>query len=69
MDAMADTSINLVLPVESVMLLDKIADKSGESREDVACQAIQLWLERYREHGPAFSRAGTAVRPADVVLE
>jgi hypothetical protein len=56
MSAVTETTLKIDLPVESAILLGRIANHSGESRETVATRAIELWLDRYRIHGPAFSR-------------
>ena len=51
-----DTIVHLELDADLVALLQAIAEKQGLLKEDVAAQAIELWVEQYRSHGPAFSR-------------
>jgi len=48
--------VRLELPPEAVALLEAIADKQGLPKEEVAREAVQIWLEQYRTFGPAFSR-------------
>jgi len=55
------TVVHLELPVDLVAALQAIADKQGLDKEQVAREAIELWVERYRKYGPAFSRTSVAV--------
>jgi hypothetical protein len=56
MEATNSITVQLELTNDSVALLETIARKQGRDKEDLARQAIELWLETFRNHGPAFSR-------------
>ena len=57
MEAAQATVVRLELPVDLVSVLQSIAEKQGLVKEQVAREAIELWVERYRKFGPAFSRS------------
>ena len=50
------TVVHLELNAEVIATLQSIADKEGLVKEQVAREAIELWVEHYRKYGPAFSR-------------
>jgi hypothetical protein len=56
MAPVAPTEVRLELNPDVIAVLQSIADKEGLVKEQVACEAIELWVEHYRKYGPAFSR-------------
>ena len=60
MALIAPTEVRLELNPDVVAVLQAIADKEGLVKEQVAREAIGLWVEHYRKYGPAFSRNGAA---------
>ena len=56
MDLVTPTEFRLELNPDIIAVLESIADKEGLVREQVAQEAIALWVEHYRKFGPAFSR-------------
>jgi len=57
MELIERTVVRLELNADVISALQSIADKEGLAKEQVAREAIELWVEHYRKYGPAFSRA------------
>ena len=57
MELVEPNVVRLELRSDVVAALQSIADKEGLVKEQVAREAIELWVEHYRTYGPAFSRA------------
>ena len=60
MELIDPTVVHLELNADVVSALQSIADKEGLVKEQVAREAIVLWVEHYRKYGPAFSRTARA---------
>lgn len=56
MEFIDPTVFRLELKSDVVAVLEAIAVKEGLVKEQVAREAIELWVEHYRKYGPAFSR-------------
>jgi hypothetical protein len=48
--------LRLDLRTELVAILEQIGENEGVPKEDVARQALEVWVEQYCKYGPAFSR-------------